>query len=1439
MADWDDFQRKARAVIPAQELKPKRCWIGVLSHEKKPTDTLSEVDFVWMLGHSKITTQKIHETYKKTFNVEGLELKHKGAVVGLSDIVRSFQTPGDSLVLFLASRPETVRTPNPSITGPSLICSDSALQADIARQSHDSPSTRLATRTKSIPPLDGTSELVGTSSPTLAHPRVPAGNAFGFPSTIESQRSSPTPIRPEDPARHGFGLPSTVGSRRTSALSNTALPYQVPYHASQGLYIPEAHYPRNPLSSTPVSGVFAAPRTRAENVSNAPLIPTGPPPNSYRGPYLGGINQSPTYTAPFWNHASAVSTASSGPLGMAGINAQEVSAVHAALMQDETAVKSEAGRSLSRASSFGFQDAKDDSMPSFDPDEVFTRQMSPDSQEEVTTLSQQHIRAIIDRQDPLILEAGVQKAIANLQTLKARFAQHATTNAESESWVQSIDRLIPQAERKRTVVGVVGNTGAGKSSVINALLDEERLVPTNCMRACTAVVTEISWNASTSSSDKYRAEIDFISHADWEKELHILLKEFLTENGTLSRDVSDPNSDAGIAWAKFHSVYPDIPRDTLGECTVPRLMARPAIAEILGATKKIACAMPGRFYNDLQSYVDSKEKVTKKSKDKSKEKSTGTQMEYWPLIKVVKIYTKSPALSTGACIVDLPGVHDSNAARAAVAQGYLKQCTGLWIVAPINRAVDDKAAKTLLGDTFKRQLKYDGGFSTVTFICSKTDDISITEAIDSLELEEEIADLEQEQAQHDKQIKQVERTIANLKDEQDDFKVALNNASDEIEQWETLQEMLDDGKTVFAPLPASKKRKKSSSGKQSRKKSGRDDDTDDDFLATDDEETEDEEEPIDDSQRMPLSEADIKQKLKELRDVKKDARRAAIAKKHEMEEQKSQIQELNAKIKEIKAKISRICIAGRNEYSKTAIQADFAAGIKEIDQENAAEEDEDNFNPDEETRDYDQVAKSLPVFCVSSRAYQKMQGRLIKDDDVPGFVTPEETEVPQLQAHCKKLTEGGRIQTARTFLLNFCQLMTTFHLWASDDGTGLKMTDEDKAKQVSYLKRRLGQLETGLEQAVQACIGEMRSELKNQIFDKTPELINEAIEAAPTTALAWGQKDMGGLHWGTYKAVVRRDGVYHSPSAGLRDFNADLVDPILKKLASGWERAFQSRLPQAFKTYVTNSSKVLHAFHSAVEERARKNGVGLASLTMLKTQINTYEQLYADLGTLLVTQMTELQREANRDFTPTIANIMHTVYYACAVESGPGSYKRMKEHMMNHIEQQRHQMFHNATKTVEKHLDQMCKALQESMEAKADEIFVQMNRDYMQALAGREIKAPMLLKGREEREIRKEIKELILGLDEQFEDIASGNLDVSVGHVKGETPSVGDDEDNGVFEDTQESTSDQDENEDSVMAGIDDTTITEPTPSKPVVSSVSSHSEYQPANFGTKPEDDF
>ncbi|KAH7392794.1 hypothetical protein BKA66DRAFT_567533 [Pyrenochaeta sp. MPI-SDFR-AT-0127] len=1368
--DWNDFQQRARAVLPQQELKPRRCWIGVLSHEKGPEEPLQELDFIWMIGHSKISIQKIYETYQKRHDMDDFHLKFKDALIDRDDLLRSFQEPGNDLVLFQAclfNEPEVIlrASDRQSLSGvpDSQAGSQADPQANSPGASQNSAQSCLVTRTKdatlgndvALEANESSVKAQNANSPvtlTLAAQEriVPPWDSLRdverpfVESVVEQQHE---PFSPPPSARILHQFPLNHGSHELD--NNNNMPQNIPFFAGR--------------------------------------IDTARQPDS--APYMLPYGEATT-------HGEVLAVGSYGP-----------------------GVKAEKRSSLSPQNPPLFPTFVKEQPQPFNPDSVFHRAPSPEMSQEDPLLTDQNIRAIIEKQNPEILEAGVARSMRVLEGLKVTFSRYALSNADAQSWKQAIEKLLPQAERKRTVVGVVGNTGAGKSSVINAMLDEERLVPTNCMRACTAVVTEMSWNHSTDPSAKYRAEIEFISREDWEKELNVLLKEFLTEHGSLSREASDPNSDAGIAWAKFHSVYPKIPRDCLERCTVPDLMSESAVVNVLGTVKKICAAMPERFYHELQRYVDSKEKVTikgkekDKNKSKDKEKKNPFELEYWPLIKVVKIYTKSSALSTGAVIVDLPGVHDSNAARSAVAQGYMKQCTGLWIVAPINRAVDDKAAKTLLGDSFKRQLKYDGGFSSVTFICSKTDDISITEAIESLELEDEVTEFEEQEYQYKQQTEGIQGQISDLKESQEVYKIALADANNDIEVWEGFQEDLEAGRRVFAPISKSSKRKMGSPKTKSRKKRpSYVDISDDEFLVSDDEDSE-LDDPCEDlaihTPRTRLTADDVRIKLKELRETKKMARREVMQIRRSIEELKPQISGIQARIDDIKGKVSHICIAGRNEYSKSAIQQDFAAGIKEIDQENAAEEDEDNFNPDEELRDYDQVARSLPVFCVSSRAYQKMCGRLQKDDGVPGFTTREETELPQLQAHCKKLTEGGRIQTCRTFLLSFCQLLTTFNLWASNDGTGVRMSDDDKRRQVSHLKRRLKELETGLEEAVLACINEMRAELKNHILDKCPELINDAIEAAPTTANAWGQKDMGGLVWATYKAVVRRDGVYYSSSAGHRDFNADLVDPILKKLASGWERAFQMRLPKAFGTYIGNSNKILHRFHEAIEERAHENGVSLANLSILKTQVHTYEQLFKDLGIVLLTQMTELQREANRDFTPTIANIMHTVYDLCTVEHGQGSYKRMKEHMKNHVERERHKMFHAATRTVELHLDQMCKALQNSMETKADEIFLKMNTDYMHVLGGMARPQPAMLQSSEERNLRAEIRDVLRGIDTQFEPIANGEI---------QEPALVEDDDSGVFESAQESAQESvnaDVDDDSVMNGVDDTTITEPTPPRP------------------------
>jgi len=74
-----------------------------------------------------------------------------------------------------------------------------------------------------------------------------------------------------------------------------------------------------------------------------------------------------------------------------------------------------------------------------------------------------------------LLESAVRIGVRVIDDLVKPLRDHAS-NEDAAAFIQSLGDLRSRAVPTRTVVGVVGNTGAGKSSVINALLDEERWV---------------------------------------------------------------------------------------------------------------------------------------------------------------------------------------------------------------------------------------------------------------------------------------------------------------------------------------------------------------------------------------------------------------------------------------------------------------------------------------------------------------------------------------------------------------------------------------------------------------------------------------------------------------------------------------------------------------------------------------------------------------------------------------------------------------------------------------------------------------------------------------------------------------------------------------------------------------------------------------------------
>lgn len=224
--------------------------------------------------------------------------------------------------------------------------------------------------------------------------------------------------------------------------------------------------------------------------------------------------------------------------------------------------------------------------------------------------------------------------------------------------------------------------GDGKSSVINAILGDN-IVPTNGMRACTAVVTEISYHKNKT----IEADVSFIKLEDWREEIGVLV-EYLTDHNENSEE---PTSEAIVAWSKLQAVYPSIDRGRVGKMTVDQILARDTgalsflffcsdkanfylsgIVAMLGTTIHIAAENSQAFAKNIGRYVDSKDQESGNIRDRVRSKNKRLEVDpdaaLWPLISRVQVYCSAKALSSGVTLVDLPGPGDTNRARNDTAE---------------------------------------------------------------------------------------------------------------------------------------------------------------------------------------------------------------------------------------------------------------------------------------------------------------------------------------------------------------------------------------------------------------------------------------------------------------------------------------------------------------------------------------------------------------------------------------------------------------------------------------------------------------------------------------------------------------------------------------------------------------------------------------------------
>ncbi len=287
-------------------------------------------------------------------------------------------------------------------------------------------------------------------------------------------------------------------------------------------------------------------------------------------------------------------------------------------------------------------------------------------------------------------------------------------------WEERLDDVFDSGrERPDVRVALVGGVGAGKSTLINALIGA-KLLPVSNQKACTSAVTEVSF----SDGPGYEAVIEFVTREDIRREVEGLLDDVevtaqipsdLADDQLERKGAADLSKEARQRLLAIYDVKSgdELRRDDFAQMELP-----PEIAHALDeGTRSITCDTLAKLKDHIADYLSSRKR-------------------FWPIVRSTSIRGPFPALEGGATIVDLPGVNDPNEARERVTREYFKSSRFIWVVLGSNRLLTKDVSELL------HQLSMEGRVDDLTFIATASDNVDHETGISEFGLEDEASKLD-------------------------------------------------------------------------------------------------------------------------------------------------------------------------------------------------------------------------------------------------------------------------------------------------------------------------------------------------------------------------------------------------------------------------------------------------------------------------------------------------------------------------------------------------------------------------------------------------------------------------------------------------------------------------------------------------------------------------
>lgn len=263
-----------------------------------------------------------------------------------------------------------------------------------------------------------------------------------------------------------------------------------------------------------------------------------------------------------------------------------------------------------------------------------------------------------------------------------------------------LDELEDAVEEQQVHVALLGDTNAGKSTLVNAVLGQ-RLLPSSSSGPGTAVVTTLRHRPGPTIT----VEIRFATKANLRRACQELLDQLalVTDADDLDLDVHDL---VEASKRRLGRVFGASLEDYLATGHVSVLREVPEAAAIVEeGTRLVETTSADDVHRTLLQHADA-----------------AAAIGY--LVERVDITGDFPALATGVTLLDLPGLNDPDARRTDATRRAIADADVVWVVYPLDTGLGTSTIRAVQSTLTAHQLLLDRSATRLRFICTKNEAVA-------------------------------------------------------------------------------------------------------------------------------------------------------------------------------------------------------------------------------------------------------------------------------------------------------------------------------------------------------------------------------------------------------------------------------------------------------------------------------------------------------------------------------------------------------------------------------------------------------------------------------------------------------------------------------------------------------------------------------------------